>query len=259
MNSKIKLMLVSLFLLLFLNITFGQNYSIYLHEINITISNEGQAEVVERFNLFFPNDEERVTFRTLSTNLGSDLAKWAKLNEVFNPNIGNQNLLNKQITYNETDAPYLELRYKLVDSLMAKGKENPNNIEYTLKAVFLDKFFQTNVWVIPENTEISFILPPRAEIIDIIEPEAEIINVGTNPIIKWRGYKSANRLTLKYIVWNAPQIAMDQIINKIFYTFEGQILIAVFTIIIVFIFIERKKISGIIEDYIAENSEFEKE
>jgi hypothetical protein len=252
LNSKIILFL-TIFVMLFSS-AHAVNYSVYLHEINITVLDDGRADVVERFNLFFPNDKEKVAFRELSTQYGSDIDKWSGLNEIFQPNIGNQNLINKQISYNEFDATYLELRYSLVDSLMASGKENPNNTEYSLKATFLDNFFQTNVWVIPENTEISFILPARAEVSGVVEPEAQIISNGTNTIVKWTGYKSANRLTLKYLAWNAPNIDMDKIIRDIFYTFEGQVLVTALAIIIVIVFIERRKISAIIEDYVAENS-----
>lgn len=257
MTNKLKIIFSIFFLLLFLNFGYAQTYALYLHEINITILEDGRADVVERFNLFFPDDETKVSFRELSTQYGSDIDKWAAFNPKFQPNIGNQNLINKQISYNESDATYLELRYRLVDSLMAKGKENPNNTEYSLKATFLDDFFETNVWVIPENTEISFILPQRAEVLGTVEPEAQITTTGTNTIVKWIGYKSANRLTLSYVEWNAPRIEMNEIINNIFYTFEGQILVTALAIILIIIFIERQKISGIIESYVAENSKLD--
>jgi hypothetical protein len=233
---------------------YAQSYNVYLHEINIDVINDGRASVVERFYLFFPNEEEKVTFRNLSTNLGSDITKWAELNPIFQPNIGNQNLINKQISYTESETTYLELRYTLADVLMAKGKQNPNNTEYTLKATALDNFFETNVWVIPENTELIFTLPSRAEVFGTVEPEAQISGDGTKTIVKWTGYKSANRLNLKYLVWNPPTIEINEIIDNIFYTFEGQIFIVIIVLSMVFILIERKKISAKIEDYVADNS-----
>lgn len=245
---------VLVLLLLILSTVCAQNYAVYLHEINITVLDDGRADVVERFNLFFPNDEEKVAFREMSTQYGSDIDKWSQLNEIFQPNIGNQNLINKQISYNESESTYLELRYRLVDSLMAKGKESPNNVEYSLKATFLDNFFETNVWVIPDNTELSFILPTRAEVSGTIEPEAQVTNNGTNTIVKWTGYKSANKLSLKYLAWNPPKIEMDEIINSIFYSFQGQIFVTAFAIVVLILFIERRKISTIIEDFVAENS-----
>ena len=233
---------------------YAQSYSVYLHEINVNVIDDGRASVIERFYLFFPDEQEKVTFRNLSAELGSDIDEWAALNASFQPNIGNQNLINKQISYTEAETTYLELRYTLADVLMAKGKQNTNNTEYTLKATALDNFFETNVWVIPENTELIFTLPGRAEVSGAVEPEAEISGDGTKTTVKWTGYKSANRLNLKYLVWNPPTIEMSEVIDTIFYTFEGQVFIVVIAVLIVFIFIERRKISAKIEDYVADNS-----
>lgn len=113
--------------------------------------------------------------------------------------------------------------------------------------------------MIPDNTTITFSLPPRAEIIGNIEPEAEVTSDGTRNYVKWTGYKSANRLNLKYVVWNVPSLSITELLDSLVNTIYGQTIILIFALIVLGIIVKRKKIANKIEDYVSSNSKFNEE
>ncbi|MFA5357348.1 MAG: hypothetical protein WC308_00280 [archaeon] len=243
---------------------YAQEYEIGTHEVRIQVDSNGNASATERFYLNFPNETERASFRTTSTQLGSDMDKWLQFNSKFQPNIKNPNakdggISNKKIYYNEGQDTYLEISYNLDDPLMAKLNETPTGSEFALKAIFLNNFFEFGLWVIPDNTKIIIELPLEAEVREPVEPAAVVSQIGSKKVVQWEGYKSGNNLELRYVLWK--QIAIDfnlfTTLNNLIFTETGISIIIIVAIIIGAIFYSRKKISQKVEDFVADNSKLE--
>ncbi len=258
-----KLRFFSIILVLFLLVNFvsAQDYGIYQHNIDIIIGNDGTAEITERFNLFFNTDESKIEFREKSLILGSDLRLWEDFDEQFSPSIGLNNIINGKITYSESENYYLEIKYNLSDALMTKGKETSFIEEYSIKATYLNKLFQSGLWIIPDNTKINIELPPGAEINESISPDATLSSMSTKRIITWDGYKSANQLKVKYVLWKKinPIIDLNQLTDFLFRTSEGLIIIGIIILIIGVIIWKRKYFSSKIESFVENNTVFEED
>jgi len=245
-----------------MTITFSfADYSITEHKINIVVDTEGSAEIVERFTINFQNETEKVIFRNQSSSMGSDLDKWKAFNPLFVSNVGVNNTTNGKISYTEGNPGILEISYKLTEKLMAIGKETNMMSEYQLKANYWNKFYQSGVWIIPDNTKIQIDLPAGAEIKEDIEPTALVSSIGPRKIIIWEGYKTGNKLTLKYVLWKkvTPVVDLNEIINFLFKTTNGLILVAIATILILTILWKRKFITKNIEEFIENNSKIEED
>lgn len=253
MNYK-KLILIFALLSLF---TFANaiEYSVIEHSIYIQINSEEADKIEERFYLTFPDESSKISFREKSLELGTNLEKWKEFNSRFAQSI-TENTLNKKISYNEGIQNYLLLSYDLSDNFMAKGKETNMVVEYNLKANYLNSFYQTGLWIIPTNTKLLVELPPGAEIRENVEPEADISTVGTRKIVTWQGYKSANKLSLTYVLWKKmdPLFDISKTNNFLFRTQSGQLTILVIIVVLILFFWQRKKIGNWIENFVENNS-----
>jgi hypothetical protein len=253
-----------LFLLVFLmliGLAFAQTYSITSHTINIQVEADGKASITERFYLYFPTNDDKVFFRGKSIEFGSSIEKWSSFNSRFDPTIGSNNLINGTISYNEGEENFLEIRYGLTDSIMAKGKETNLVVEYSIKANYFNKLFQSGIWIIPDNTDLTIELPPGADIRENIEPKAEIATSGLRKLVIWKGYKSGNRLNLDYVLWKKidPVVDLNSLSTFTFRTSTGQIILVISTLIILGILWKRKKIANKIEEFVESNTKIEEE
>ena len=243
-------------LLLLTSFASAQNYGVWLHTIDIEVNSIGDAQISEKFNLYFPTEEDKLDFRNLSARFGSDIKAWQSFNPKFSPTIGSNNTVNGKIAYNEGGENYLELSYGLTDSIMAKGKENSLVAEYNIKANYFNALYESGLWVIPDNTQINIVLPPGAEVKDSIEPNAIVNKIGQKNVITWNGYKSANQLRVKYVLLRKinPLIDLSDFTNFLFRTNEGITVILVIIVIIGLVVWKRKKISGKIESFVENNT-----
>ncbi|MEI7961038.1 MAG: hypothetical protein WCI04_01765 [archaeon] len=236
------------------------DYQISQHTINVQISTDSKDTVVEKFFISFPNDTEKINFRENSLQLGTSIDEWKKLNTLFIPSFG-ENTQNKKIAYNEGDQSYLQISYDLTDTLMAKGKEATMLTEYSLKVNYFNSFYQAGLWTIPENTSINIDIPAGAEIRNAIEPQATTSKNGTRTVVTWQGYKSANKLSLTYVVWKkiTPVIDLNATTNFLFKTQAGMLFLLAVVIILIVTAWQRKKIGAIIEDFVEKHSVIKEE
>ncbi len=250
-----KIAVFAILLLLLMGFVNAIDYTITEHTLNIQITSEGQDKVEERFYVTFPTDAAKIAFRDRSLQLGTSLDNWKGFDKTFTQSIID-NTLNKKIAYNEGEQNYLLLSYDLSESFMAKGKETSMLTEYVIKVNYFNSFYQAGLWIIPDNTKITIELPPGAEVRDAIEPEAITSKLGTRTIISWQGYKSANKLSLSYVLWKKmdPLVDLSAFNAFLFRTQTGQIVIAAIVLIIIIIFWQRKKIVEIIENFVEQNS-----
>ncbi|NMA44864.1 MAG: hypothetical protein GX950_03585 [Candidatus Diapherotrites archaeon] len=249
-------------ILLIIGLTFSYaEYTISEHKINIVVDSGGSAEIVEKFTINFENDVDKVIFRNQSTTMGSDFDKWKTFNPIFGPNIGVNNIMNGKISYTEGNPGILEISYRLTEKLMVLGKETSMMSEYQLKANYWNKFYQSGVWIIPDNTKVQIELPAGAEIREDIEPAAIVTAIGSKKVILWEGYKTGNKLTLKYVLWKkvTPVVDLNQIINFLFKTSTGLIFVTIIALIILTIIWKRKYITKNIEEFVEKNSKLEEE
>lgn len=254
MNST-KIAVFALIILLLAGFVNAVDYTITEHTLNIQITNEGNDKIEERFYISFPNENEKISFRDKSLQLGTSLDNWKEFNKIFTQSIV-ENTLNKKIAYNEGEQNYLLLSYDLSETFMAKGKETSMLTEYVVKVNYFNSFYQAGLWIIPDNTKITVELPPGAEVRDAIEPEAVTTKQGTRTIISWQGYKSANKLALNYVLWKKmdPLVDLSAFNVFLFKTQAGQITIIAILLIIIILFWQRKKIVESIENFVENNS-----
>lgn len=254
-----KKLFLTLIILLFLitNSFAAISYGVWLHNIDIDINPDGEAEISEKFYLFFNSENDRLAFRELRNEFGSNFTQWEEFNSRFKTTIGGEKAVNKKINYSEGEDNFLQITYSLVDPLMALGKETSLISEYSIKANYLNNLYESGLWVIPENTRISIILPAGAETRETVKPQATILDYSTNrKQILWEGYKSSNELNLKYFIWKKidPIFDLNKIANFIFKTQEGLILLVILVLIIVILVWKRKTISSKIEDFVEANT-----
>ncbi|MCX6803133.1 MAG: hypothetical protein NTY48_01030, partial [Candidatus Diapherotrites archaeon] len=114
----------------------------------------------------------------------------------------------------------------------------------------------SGLWIIPDNTTITIELPPGAEINNTVEPLAQITTAGSRKAINWQGYKSANNLSLTYILWKKiqPVIDISSITNFLFKTTQGMLLIVIVLLILAGVIWQRKKIGLGIEEFVEKHS-----
>lgn len=256
--KKIIFLFILIFFLGFVN---SIDYGVWLHNIDIEINDEGNAQINEKFHLFFPNEDEKILFRENSKELGSNLDKWKNFDELFVPTIGMKNIVNGTIVYSEGEDNYLEISYGLADNLMVKGKETNFIQDYSIKANYLNKLYQSGLWIIPDNTRITFIFPPGAELNEGISPDAIIGNNGTKKTATWVGYKSANELKVKYVIWKKvnPIIDLNELNYFLFRTQEGLVVIFGIIILIGITIWKRNYFSSKIEKFVEDNTLFEED
>ena len=256
MKKSLGILFLALAILLLASPALAEDYSVSLHTINAQVSADGSASVIEKFFISFPTPQDKVDFRQKSEDLGLDGDAWTTFNPLFKPSLGNSNIANGKILYNEANQSYLEISYNLTDPLMAQGKETTLMIEYNIKAPFFNNLYQSGFWVIPDNTSLTVELPPGAEVKDTVEPQATITTSGPRKLVTWDGYKSSNKLALSYVLWKKmnPVIDLSSITNFLFKTQEGIALIIIVAVILAVILIKRKKITGKIESFVENNS-----
>ena len=254
MNST-RIVLFALLILFIASFACAIDYTITEHNLNIQLTTEGQDKIEEKFFITFPNETEKIAFREKSLQLATSLDSWKEFDKTFTTSII-ENTLNKKISYTEGVENYLLISYDLSQSFMAKGKETNMLAEYVIKVNYFNSFYQAGLWIIPDNTKISIELPPGAEVRDTIEPEAITTKQGNKTIISWQGYKSANKLSLSYVLWKKmdPLVDLNGFNTFLFKTQTGQIIIAAIILLIIILFWQRKKIVDIIEDFVEKNS-----
>lgn len=233
------------------------DYGIWLHRIDIDVDSGGESEISEKFHIFFTDELAKREFRQLSSNFGTDLTRWEEFNPRFRSNIGGERAVNKRVNYSEGDDSYLEIEYSLAEPLMARGKETSLIKEFSIKANYLNSFYDLGLWVIPENTRLSIILPAGAEIKDPLRPQGTIVNYGSNRrMITWQGYISSNELNFQYYNWKKidPIIDLNRVNQFLFRTSEGLTIIGTLILIIVAIIWKRKSIAEKIENFVEANT-----
>jgi hypothetical protein len=258
MKSKLFMLIL---LICIIGLVNAASYDVWLHSVGIDVDSTGNATIVEKYHLFFSGDDAKFNFRENSISLGSDLDKWSEFDTRFAPTIGPNKIINGAISYSEGEDNYLEIKYKLSESLMSKGKETSFSEEYNIKATYLNKLYQSGLWVITDNTRITISLPPGAELVENVSPQATIEQNSTRKTITWNGHTSANKLTVKYIVWKKinPIIDLNELSNFLFRTNEGLVIIFVILICIGTIFWKRHYFSAKIEKFVEENTLFEED
>jgi len=254
---KRSFLVLIILLLLGINTLAADNYGIWLHNIDVDVSANGDAEVSEKYYLFFDDEAAQLDFREIREKFGSDFTLWEEFNPKFKSTIGGAKVVNKKINYSEGDETFLQITYNLSDSLMAEGKDTSLISEYSIKANYLNNLYESGLWVIPENTRVSIILPAGAEIRDSVKPQATILDYPTNrKQILWEGYKSSNELSLKYFIWKKidPLFDLNKVSNFIFRTQTGLILLGFLIILTGIIIWKRKIIADKIEDFVEANT-----
>jgi hypothetical protein len=235
------------------------NYSITSTDITLQVDASGYGSVVERFYLSFNSGDDRTAFREKSASLGTDTVAWATFNPEFSLKIGANNQYNGRIFYSEADIPYLEISYDISDPVFVKTKESSISDEYELKANYFSNFFSSGLWIIPDNTTISFDLPPTAEVKQPISPDATTVFVGTKKLIVWDGYKSSNKISLNFVVLKKISIDLTSFSAFLFNNQIGNIVLGIIILFLAVAIIFHKKIVEMIESFVESNSKINEE
>ncbi|MBN2067795.1 MAG: hypothetical protein JW744_04975 [Candidatus Diapherotrites archaeon] len=252
-----KKLLIALIVLLFSANAASQFYLISNHTIEITLDEEGNAQVNERFFLDFQNEWQLSDFRDTVKEIGVSLDAWKEYDARLHPYIGQDNDISaSKVSFIENSSNYLEISYSLTSSLMQKVKETSRVKEYSLKPKFFNNFLVGSLWVIPDDTTISINLPVGAELQPPVEPEAAIN--GSN--VTWSGYKNSNKLTLNYRAFK--QIAsfdFGQAVRELMQSNLFWVVIVAAIVVCAILFWNRRNLGARVENYIVEHSDFSRE
>ena len=232
---------------------YADMYSIMNHRIEIEIDEEGYANVTEKFFLSFPTDFQLRDFRARVEENGVRLANWKSFDAKFHTYIGDESLLGRsEVGFVENSSKYLEMKYDLTEPIMSSRGVASRITEFELRNKFFSQFIREQLWVFPEGTIIIMNMPLGAEIKEV-EPEA---NVSGNSI-SWQGYKSKNRLVLKY--WLTQQIGsfdVNAVLQQLMRSGLFWVVVVAIIVIAGALYWKRKIISSKIESYVVEHSDF---
>ncbi len=252
-----RVVLIGLALLLLSVNASSQVYDIGLHTIEITLDEEGNAQINERFFLDFFDERQLLLFRDKVKEIGVSVEGWEAYDARMRPHIGQESdITASKVSFVENESDYLEITYSLTSPFMEKKSETSRVKEYAVKPKFFNNFLSGSLWVIPEDTTITINLPVGAELQQPIEPDA--IVEGNR--VTWSGYKNSNKLNLNYRIFK--QIAsfdFSQLLQQLMQSNQFWIVIVVAIAIGALLFWNRRKISGKIENYIVEHSDFSRE
>ena len=118
-------------------------------------------------------------------------------------------------------------------------------------------------FIIPKNFDISIVIPEGSQLLKTIKPESCTLNEnevtpngGTSTKVTWTGHTTTSEINLEY-TWEIPLTEeVIQIQDTIFDFLEKRalILVGVFSLMVLFIIISRKKIRKILAKYIEEHN-----
>ncbi len=250
------------FFILFILVLAGVSSANILHisenHIYIDIKENGATSIKERYYLYFPTEENRNQVLKLNEDLGVELSKWNKENEMIKTHLGPAK--NAKVIFvedKENNLAYLELKYELKEPIVIKKNETTRNKTFYLNKKYFEGFKVGTVWVIPDNMAISIILPINATIKSKVQPQAEILMNGKRQEVLWKGYISTTELYLEYSVLKKINIDISQIVENYRKSKYFIPSLAVLAVLIIIGVIKRKDIEKKIEDFIIENSAFD--
>jgi len=259
----LKAFLLALALLLFLSGASAQVYDIASHSIDIRVDGEGYGEVVERFYLTFPSELQEQQFKRKNDELQTDLDEWEKFDGRFRLHIGTKDEIvpgTGRITFN-LEEKFLEIKYSLSTPVMSRNTAESTGrmIVFELNRGTLKEFLQGEIYVIPQNTTISFTLPAQATVEREDVFDAAQIFPEMNPVIRIPGGISTNTIKLKYRYWTqlAPSFSLAYLLKEFLEntTQETQTL-ALAIVLIVFgaVYWKRKALRDRAEAFIVKHS-----
>jgi hypothetical protein len=229
--------------------------------VEVDVGLDNHAQIIEKFYIFFPNDDEKLKFRDESLIAGADQSLWSKFDSKFIPSIGPNSIKEIIVSYNEgseVNPTFVSLSYFLTEPLFYSLKETTFMKEFVLSTKFFTSSFYKQSLIIPDRTTISIILPPGADLGEDIEPIFEEIG-GQRKKISWKGHLTSKELKFSYLSWKRIDIMIDlnTILNFLFSSIEGQIISLFSIILIIVIIFKRKSISSSIESFVENNSKFD--
>jgi len=227
------------------------------HSIDIDVDSAGNAQVVERFFLFFQNEQQLVDFRQTVNEVGVSLSGWKSYDPRIYPHIGQEQDVEVQgISFieNPNAIDFLEISYGLNSPIMEKKGETSRVVSYSVKPKFFAEFSDGALWVIPEGTTITVRLPKGVRIEGEIKPDA----VVTGSDVTWTGYVSGNELNIDYgffkeIASFDLREAVQQLLQSDIFWF----LVAFVAVFFLLLFAKRKSIGDRVENYLVAHSDFE--
>jgi len=246
-----------LFVLLFVApACLGQSYFLDSHVIEIDVDSVGNANVRERFFLQFQNEQQIASFRQVVSEIGASVDGWQAHDGRIFPHIGQRSeIAVSGISFIEnTDSlDFLEINYSLNSPIMEKRSETSRVIDYGLKPKYFANFVEGSLWVIPEGTSIIVNLPRGIEIDLPVKPDAAV----EGHAVVWTGYVFGNKLELNYSLFKQiASLDLSRVLGELMQSGLFWILLIVAAVASVAVFAKRKAISGKIEAYLVEHSDF---
>jgi len=251
-----KFLAVMLCFVFFSTLASAQFYVLERQEIEITVDEEGNANVVERYFMRFQNEQQLFDFQQTKSEIGISVEGWNAYDPRLFPKIGQENDIEvRSLLFNESTADFLEvleMNYVLKEPLMEKKVETSRVIDFEMKKKFFNEFVEGPFGVIPAGTTVKIMLPIGVEIQSSVKPDASI----EGNLVTWTGYVSGNEFELKYSSFK--QIAsfdLREAIQQLFQSDLFIIMVLVVAAIALILFVKRKRISASAERYIVRHSD----
>jgi hypothetical protein len=216
-------------------------------EINIELEKTGGAKITENYKLSFISEIDSDNFKKSAIKNGSSFLAWQAEYEFIKKHINAENLTSNTTIAYEENTNILTLSY--VEKNLAELTKQEQRADYfKIDEKKLSAFNERGSITIPENTKITITLPPNSEVITTnLSPKVKVFG---NQIIL-QGITS-NSMTINYIL-NKPIIGEGNDIIK--GVPNAYIIIAIATIIIILIHLNRDEFEKKIEEFIVEHSE----
>ncbi|MBI4053547.1 MAG: hypothetical protein HY394_05945 [Candidatus Diapherotrites archaeon] len=256
--SRRKLCLAVLLLAVFFSgLAFAQSYEIQKHEIEITLGENGETSVAERYYLDFPNSLQLERFKQKSEELGVDLQKWREFDPNIRVFIGGEEDVRSGVLSFDGAKKFLQLSYGLETPVVSKTSETGRITTFELKKSALKDFRTGDTTVIPAGTSIKINFPKNSEIIQPVQPAAKT----SGDSIQWTGYTRSNAVTLSYRVFKeiAPQFELSGLLKGAFASNVFPLVVLFVIIVSAIAYSRRRAIADRIEEYVVEHSDLEEE
>jgi hypothetical protein len=216
-------------------------------EINIELEKTGDAKITENYRLSFISELDSDDFKKTAVKNGSSFLSWKASYEFIKKHINSENMTSNTTIAYEENTNTLTLIY-FEKNLAELTKQEQRADYFKIDEKKLSAFNERGSIIIPENTKITITLPPNSEAITTnLPPKVKVLG---NQIVL-QGITS-NSMTINYIL-NKPIIGEGNDIIKGIP--NAYIIIAIATIIIILIHLNRDEFEKKIEEYIVEHSE----
>lgn len=237
---------------LILSISCVNAISVSNHTLDVSIGKDGEASILEIYDLRFLAGEFNEFKEKKDSELGVSLLAWKAEYRWFFPHFAETTEISgkAQISFDESTSA-LFLDYSVREPLAEIDKETPRAQFWKIKDSFWKNFQQERAVVVPEDVEIIIRLPSSSELLtEGLPPQAKV----EGSTVTLSGI-STNNITIEYKL--VKPLASAAGLQNIITETNIMTAIAILLLASLVLYWKREPISQKVEDYVVEHSEID--